>query len=154
MPLLQRLSSIPSPDEESLKLPLSNHQQHQTNPNPAPPPPSPLKIPLPSLKASPASIHEYLAALLVSSRGVSEPEAQLIAAAWKVGSGIELRRYGPAMFVEIFGREWGWVLCWEVGLEARREKLLVVRYPLRECLTFAFLFVTTMVLTATKTQTP
>lgn len=38
------------------------------------------------------------------------------------------------MFVGIFGREWGCVLCWEVGLEARREKWLVVRYPLRELL--------------------
>lgn len=133
MPLLKRLPSIPSPDEESLNPPLSNHHQHhQNNMNPAPPPPSPLKTPLPGLEASPASIREYLASLLISSRGVSDPEAQRIAAAWKVGSGIELRRYGPAMFVEIFGREWGWVLCWEIGLEARSEKLLVVRYPLRE----------------------
>lgn len=87
---------------------------------------------MPGLKASPSEIRDYIASLLVSERGVSESEALDIAAAWKVSSGIELRRYGPAMFVAIFGREWGWVLCWEVGLEAKREKLLVVPYPLRE----------------------
>lgn len=93
MPLLQRLNSIPSQDEESLPLPLANHRHHQDDNNQAPAaPPSPLKTPIPGLKASPTEIRSYIASLLVSSRGVSDSEAQNIAAAWKVGSGIELRR--------------------------------------------------------------
>jgi hypothetical protein len=87
---------------------------------------------VPGLSAKHAEIREYLARLLADKRGLQEDEASRVVAGWKIGSGQELRQYGAAMYLDIFGREHGWVLYREVKLSVRRERRLLTRYPLRK----------------------
>jgi hypothetical protein len=90
---------------------------------------------VPGLSAKPTEIREYLARLLADKRGLQEDEASRVVAGWKIGSGQELRQYGAAMYLDIFGREHGWILFREVKMSVRRERRLLTRYPLRESLT-------------------
>jgi hypothetical protein len=87
---------------------------------------------VPGLSAKPAEIREYLARLLADKRGLQEDEASRVVAGWKIGSGQELRQYGAAMYLDIFGREHGWVLYREVKMSVRKERRLLTRYPLRK----------------------
>lgn len=87
---------------------------------------------VPELTAKPAEIREYLARLLADKRGLPEDEASRVVAGCKIGSGLELRQYGAAMYLDVFGREYGWILFREVKISVRREKRLLTRYPLRK----------------------
>jgi hypothetical protein len=66
--------------------------------------------PLPSLSATPSEVRTYFTTLLTTLHFVSEPEAQEIAAKWRIGRGSELRSYDLTIFREIFGVEAGTVL--------------------------------------------
>lgn len=89
---------------------------------------------VPGLDAKPAEIREYLARLLVVKRELPYDEAGRVVAAWKIGNGSELRQYGAAMYLDLFGLEHGWILYREVKMSVRKEKRLITRYPLREFL--------------------
>jgi hypothetical protein len=90
---------------------------------------------VPGLTAKPTEIREYLTRLLADKHGLQEDEANRVVAGWKIGSGRELRQYGAAMYLDIFGREHGWILFREVKMSVRRERRLLTRYPLRKSLT-------------------
>lgn len=89
---------------------------------------------VPGLDAKPAEIREYLARLLVVKQGLQDDEAGRVVAAWKIGNGSELRQYGAAMYLDLFGLEHGWILYREVKMSVRKEKRLITRYPLRKFL--------------------
>jgi hypothetical protein len=90
---------------------------------------------VPGLTAKPTEIREYLTRLLTDKHGLQEDEANRVVAGWKIGSGQELRQYGAAMYLDIFGRKHGWILFREVKMCVRRERRLLTRYPLRKSLT-------------------
>jgi hypothetical protein len=41
-----------------------------------------------------------------------------------------MRQYGPAMYLEMFGREYGWILYREVRMSIRNESNILLRRPL------------------------
>jgi len=92
---------------------------------------------VPGLEAKPAEIREFLARLLVNKCGLQEDKASCIVSGWKIGSGLELRQYGAAMYLDLFGCEYGWILYREVKMSVRKEKRLITRYPLRKFIAFA-----------------
>lgn len=71
---------------------------------------------LPEAKATPGEVREFIANLLVTERNLSVDYARRAAAKWTVGSGRELRSYTPSMYLDIFGREDGWIIYREVHL--------------------------------------
>lgn len=77
---------------------------------------------LPPVKASPLEVSDFLIHLLIDSRGMSTDEARRVAALWNKGTGQELRRFPPAMYFDIFGKEDGWIVYKEVHLAIHREK--------------------------------
>jgi hypothetical protein len=77
---------------------------------------------LPDAKATPVEVSDYLAHLLVNSRGMSIDGARRVAALWTRGTGQELRSFPPAMYFEIFGKEDGWIVYREVRLAIHAEK--------------------------------
>lgn len=84
----------------------------------------------PSTRAPPDEIRDFLAHQLITARGLPEAHVQAVVARWKVGSGLELRQYGAGMFLEVFGREDGWVIFREVKVRAWREKGWWVRWAI------------------------
>ena len=120
-------------DEETLPLPPRNEEK-----------PSPSRVlnmifpkpasTVPGLQARPAEIRESLARLLITKRGLQADEANRIVSPWRIGSGLELRQYGAVMYLDIFEREYGWILYREVKMAVRKEKRLITRYPLRKSL--------------------
>lgn len=77
---------------------------------------------LPARDASPELIRLFLTHLLTTTRGLELSHADTIASCWKIGKGQELRSYPPAMYLEIFGMEDGWVVYREVRLCVLREE--------------------------------
>lgn len=67
-------------------------------------------LPAPSPSSTPTEVRTYFTTLLTTLHGVPEPEAQAIAAKWRLGRGTELRSYDLTTFREIFGVEAGTVL--------------------------------------------
>jgi hypothetical protein len=82
---------------------------------------------LPDAKASPMEGSDFLAHLLINSRGMLIDNARRITALWTRGTGQELCGYPATMYFEIFGKEDGWILCREVHLAItwREEEALV-----------------------------
>jgi hypothetical protein len=76
----------------------------------------------PTKKASPDEVRQFLARLLTSQRGLPEDHIRRAVAKWTVGSGQELRSYSPAMYLDIFGLEDGWIIYSEVKLCIYKEK--------------------------------
>ena len=76
---------------------------------------------LPSAKATPAEIVDFLVHLLVST-DMPVDQARRVAAKWTRGSGQELRSYPPAMYFEIFGKEDGWITYREVKMALHNER--------------------------------
>ena len=78
---------------------------------------------LPDTKATPDQVREYLAHLLIDKRNLPLDYVRRTVSKWNVGSGHELRSYSPSMYLDIFGREDGWVIYREVKLSIANEKL-------------------------------
>lgn len=95
---------------------------------------------VPNKDAKPAEIREFFARVLIQQRELPAAEAESVAAGWKVGSGLELRQYGAAMYLDLFGREHGWILYRETKIGVKKETRLVCRYPLREFIAFNLSF--------------
>lgn len=69
---------------------------------------------LPEKTATADQIRDFLVHLLTSKRGLALDHARRIASKWTIGNGKELRSYPPSMYLDIFGREDGWVVYKEV----------------------------------------
>lgn len=69
---------------------------------------------LPEKIATADQIRDFLVHLLTSKRGLALDHARRIASKWTIGNGKELRSYPPSMYLDIFGREDGWVVYKEV----------------------------------------
>ena len=90
---------------------------------------------VPSRKATPAEVRAFFATLLTEHDALLADDPTKCAAvvsAWKIGGGVEMRQYGPAMYLEMFGREYGWILYREVKMSIRKETNFFVRRPLCE----------------------
>jgi hypothetical protein len=87
---------------------------------------------LPSAKATPAEIVDFLVHLLVST-DMPVDQARRVAAKWTRGSGQELRSYPPAMYFEIFGKEDGWIIYREVRMALHNEKNKGIWYRYCTC---------------------
>jgi hypothetical protein len=95
-------------DEEPL---LPTYEQFQTTDPDA----ATLETP-PEITATADQIRDFLVHLLTSKRGLALDHARRIASKWTIGNGKELRNYPPSMYLDIFGREDGWVVYKEVKL--------------------------------------
>lgn len=69
---------------------------------------------LPEKTATADQIRDFLVHLLTSKRGLALDHARRIASKWTIGNGKELRSHPPSMYLDIFGREDGWVVYKEV----------------------------------------
>jgi hypothetical protein len=87
---------------------------------------------LPSAKATPAEIVDFLVHLLVST-DMPVDQARRVAAKWTRGSGQELRSYPPAMYFEIFGKEDGWITYREVKMALHNERNKGIWYRYGTC---------------------
>lgn len=98
------------------------------------------KLTIPTPRAPPAEIRTFFTTLLTThdaSLADDSSKCEAIVSAWKIGRGAEMRQYGPAMYLDMFGREYGWIMYREVKLGVRGERFWVVRRPLCE-LSFFF----------------
>lgn len=71
---------------------------------------------LPSTLAAPDQVRSFLTHLLVNKRDLPLDHVRRTVAQWRIGTGLELRSYSPAMYLDIFGREDGWLIYREVRL--------------------------------------
>lgn len=81
-------------------------------------------VPCPS--ASSGEVREYLTLLLREQHDLPEDQVQRLVAGWTMGRGHELRSYTAQMYLDIFGRDVGWVLYRDIKLkifEAREKGL-------------------------------
>jgi len=95
---------------------------------------------VPTRKATPDQIRAYFTKLLTEHDALLADDAakcESIVSAWKIGGGVEMRQYGPAMYLELFGREYGWILYREVRMSIRKETNFLVRRPLCTCVDLA-----------------
>jgi hypothetical protein len=105
------------------KLKKHNNNKKSKKPKPA----------VPTRKAGPEEIRAFFAALLTEHDVAFADDAdkcEAIVSAWKIGGGVEMRQYGPAMYLEMFGREYGWILYREVRMSIRNESNILLRRPL------------------------
>lgn len=87
---------------------------------------------LPSAQATPDQVRYFLTQLLVNKRGLPLDYVRRLVARWKIGTGLELRSYSPAMFLDIFGREDGWVIYREITLLLLdKERTFAQKYVVR-----------------------
>ena len=93
-------------DEEPL---LPTYEQFQTTDVTTPETP-------PEVTATADQIRDFLVRILTSKRGLAVDHARRIASKWTIGNGKELRSYPPSMYLEIFGREDGWIVYKETKL--------------------------------------
>jgi hypothetical protein len=77
---------------------------------------------LPSVNATPDEVRDFITRLLVNRRGFPQDHVRRAVAKWTVGSGQELRSYSPSMYLDLFGREDGWIIYREVKLCIYREQ--------------------------------
>lgn len=77
---------------------------------------------LPDPKASPDAVRDYLTTLLTEKRNLQIDHVRRVVSKWTVGTGQELRSYPPAMYLNLFGREDGWMVYKEVKLIILRAK--------------------------------
>lgn len=109
-------SSSPQGEDREETLPLYEEFQHEQQDEESderkPPPPS----------ASADEVRDFIVHLLMSKRRLPEDYARRVAARWTIGTGQELRKYSPAMFLDIFGREDGWITYKEAHLCIYRDE--------------------------------
>jgi hypothetical protein len=85
-----------------------------------------------STRATPDQVRYFLTHLLINKRDLPLDHVRRAVARWRIGTGLELRSYSPAMYLDIFGREDGWVIYQEVRLLMLDKKRdLVQRYIVR-----------------------
>jgi hypothetical protein len=101
-----------SSDEEHL---LPTYEQFQTTP-------SDTSDTLPEETANSEQIRDFLEQLLTTKRGISVDHARRIASKWTISNGKELRNYPPTMYMEIFGREDGYIVYREVKTLVYQQK--------------------------------
>jgi hypothetical protein len=77
---------------------------------------------IPSRDATSAEVREYLTSVLKTKHGLPDDEAQRVADRWTVGRGHELRSYTAQIYLDIFGRDVGWVLYRDIQLEVYRTR--------------------------------
>lgn len=99
-------------DVESL-LPTYEHHQSTGVEN---------EISPPEETATADDLRVFLTQLLISERGLTPDHAHDIASRWKTGNGKELRTYPATMYLDIFGREDGWVVYRETKLCLAQDK--------------------------------
>jgi hypothetical protein len=75
---------------------------------------------LPDVTAKPDKVRNFISHLL-EKRGVPEEHLQKVVRLWTSGSGQEMRSYDPAMYLDIFGCQDGWVIYREVRLRIHEE---------------------------------
>lgn len=85
---------------------------------------------LPASQASAEEVRQFIIHVLVSRRELPIDYARHVAARWNVGSGLELRTYSPSMYLEVFGRENGWILYKELRpiIDAESQKKTINHY--------------------------
>jgi hypothetical protein len=76
---------------------------------------------VPDAAAPPSEVREFIAQLL-SERGLAQYIIEGLPSRWKIGSGSEMRGYDPAMYLELFGPEYGWIIYRDVKLRIHEEK--------------------------------
>lgn len=76
----------------------------------------------PSVNATPDEVRDFITRLLTNRRGLPQEHVRRAVAKWIVGSGQELRSYSPSMYLDLFGREDGWIIYREVKLCMYREQ--------------------------------
>jgi hypothetical protein len=86
--------------------------------------------PVPDAAAPPSQVREFITHLL-QEREIPQTDIQNITPKWKIGSGREMRGYDPAMYLEIFGAEYGWIIYREVKLRIHEEKCQNFNYKYR-----------------------
>lgn len=77
---------------------------------------------LPPPSATPDEVRDFLAQLLTTKRNLPQDQVRRIVAKWTIGTGVELRSYPASMFLDIFGREDGWITYREVRLAVLKAK--------------------------------
>jgi hypothetical protein len=77
---------------------------------------------IPETTATADQIRDFLVFLLTSKRGLALDHARRIASKWTIGNGKELRSYPPSMYLDIFGREDGWIVYKEVKTCIMRDE--------------------------------
>ena len=82
---------------------------------------STLELP-PEPTATADQIRDFIVHLLTSKRGLALDHARRITSKWAIGNGKELRSYPPSMYLDIFGREDGWVVYKEIKLCILRDE--------------------------------
>jgi hypothetical protein len=82
---------------------------------------------VPDAAAPPSEVREFISHLL-QEREIPQTDIQNITPKWKIGSGREMRGYDPAMYLEIFGAEYGWIIYREVKLRIHEEKCQKLSY--------------------------
>jgi hypothetical protein len=87
-------------------LPFNENSQSTEAPNDVPP----------AVNATPDEVRDFITRLLINRRGLPQDHVRRAVAKWTVGSGRELRSYTPSMYLDIFGREDGWIIYREVKL--------------------------------------
>lgn len=86
---------------------------------------------LPGVHATPDEVRRYLMHLLTSKRDLPLDHVRRVVTRWRIGSGLELRSYSPAMYLDIFGREDGWVIYTEVRLAIMEQRSFAQKYIIR-----------------------
>lgn len=76
----------------------------------------------PSEKATADEVREFLVALLIKNRGLSQDHARRVASKWTLGTGRELISYPPLLYAEIFGLEDSWMVYKEAKLFMKTEE--------------------------------
>ena len=71
---------------------------------------------LPDVKAHPDEVRDYLTHLLEATRGLHPDHVRRVVSRWTSGTGQELRSYPATMYLDLFGREDGWMVYKEVRL--------------------------------------
>lgn len=78
---------------------------------------------LPDEKATADEVREFFVRLLLSSRcNFSRDDARRTAAMWQAGSGREVKSYPAAMYLDLFGKEKGWIIYKEKYVLGQRPK--------------------------------
>lgn len=77
---------------------------------------------VPAGNATSAEVRDYLTAVLKIKHQLPDDRTQHLVSRWTVGRGYELRSYTAQMYLDIFGRDVGWVLYRDIQLEIYRRQ--------------------------------
>lgn len=77
---------------------------------------------VPAGSTTSAEVRDYLTAVLKIRHHLPDDQAQRLISRWTMGRGFELRSYTAQMYLDIFGRDVGWVLYRDIQLEIYRTR--------------------------------